>query len=650
VSVIEDTIIAFGKEPWTAHQALFAHRHHDLTPQFHGEIIQLWHSSLPSIMLMAFRGAGKSTLSEEAIIVGACLRDFHNGIILGSSYERACERLAAVKHEFETNPFIEQLFGNMVGHTWNEGKIVLANGVVLSAFGRGQSLRGSKHLDRRPDCCFADDVEEQEDVDTPEARAKMLRWFMKVVTPALDPHARIRMAATPLHPESLAMVLSQSKGWLTRTYPAITLDSIGARQAAWPARFPLADVDELETRFRNLGLLTEFRQEYMCEASAEEDRVFVKDYFRVEPQVRTWHAVYGFYDPARTVKVTSATTGWCYFSWVNNRLIVWDAGADFFKPDELVDHIFKKDLQYNPVEVGVERDGLEEFLLQPLRHEMVKRSRFINIVPYKAPVGKLQFIKSLQLFFKAKEIIFDRHFPELEAQLLGFPQGRIDAPNALAYALRMRPGKVIYENFSVTNIVGVELNPRLPVWLAINATSGWTTGVLLQSVDGALHVLADYVRESDPTTGLPEVLADASLEAGRGFRIVAGPNHFTGHDRVGLRAAANRLPVVLRRGGPGLVGRQELNRLMKLQSRGQPSFRVCPDAHWTLNALAGGYSRPALATGAFSEFAKESPHKVLMEGLESFCGLLGAGLAGDEDDERRYAVDSTGRRYLTARG
>jgi hypothetical protein len=212
----------------------------------------------------------------------------------------------------------------------------------------------------------------------------------------------------------------------------------------------------------------------------------------------------------------------------------------------------------------------------------------------------------------------------------------------------MRPGKVIYENFSVTNIVGAELNPRLPVWLAVNATSGWTTGVLLQSVDGALHVLADYVRESDPTTGLPEVLADAGLEAGRGFRIVAGPNHFTGHDRVGLRAAANRLPVVLRRGGPGLVGRQELNRLMKLQSRGQPSFRVCPDAHWTLNALAGGYSRPALATGAFSEFAKESPHKVLMEGLESFCGLLGAGLTGDEDDEREYATAPDGRRYLTA--
>jgi len=47
---------------------------------------------------------------------------------------------------------------------------VLANGACAQAFGRGQSLRGVKHLDIRPDLVFADDVEEDEHVRTPEAR------------------------------------------------------------------------------------------------------------------------------------------------------------------------------------------------------------------------------------------------------------------------------------------------------------------------------------------------------------------------------------------------------------------------------------------------------------------------------------------------
>jgi len=645
----EDVVRALASSPWDAHWSLFSHRHHDATPHFHEEIISLWHSAIPRLMLMAFRGAGKSTLSEEAIIVGACYKRFHNGIILGSSYERACERLAAIKYEFETNQFIEPLFGNMVGRTWNEGKVILSNGVVLQAFGRGQSLRGSKHLDRRPDICFADDVEEQEDVDTPEARAKMLKWFMKVVVPALDPHSRIRMAATPLHPESLAMLLSKERGWETRVYPIETIGPAGERIASWPARFPIDAVDARMAEFHSLGLMTEYKQEYMCEAENEADKAFTKDMFRIEPIARTWHAVYGFYDPARSVRSTSATTGWCYFSWINNRLIVWDAGASFWKPDELIDHIFKMDAEYSPVEIGIERDGLEEWVLQPLRHEMLKRQQFIPIAPYKAPIGKIQFIKQLQVFFKAREVIFAKQLPELEKQLINFPQGLIDAPNALAYATRMRPGVSIYQDFSVTNIYDdLSISSRVPLWCCVNASANWTTAVLVQSVEGGIHVLADAVADSNPGQVLSEIMAAIGVEAGRSYRSIAPPGHFTGHDTVGLRPAANRVPVSLSRGGASLAGQAEIGKLLKLFRRGEASFKVSQHAKWTLNALSGGYCKDILKNGQPSEFVKPGPYKVLMEGLESFAALLRVGMEQD-DMERRYAYDDTGRRYLTAR-
>ena len=168
-------ILRLGKNRILAHQTLFAHRHPSLTPAFHEEIINLWHSPLPKVLLMAFRGGAKSTLSEEAILVEACLRQFKNGVILGESETRAVERLRAIKHEIEFNPYIEELFGSLVGPTWTDTRIVLANGVALQAYGRGQSLRGVKHLDHRPDRLFVDDLEDNEAVATPEARDKWLK-------------------------------------------------------------------------------------------------------------------------------------------------------------------------------------------------------------------------------------------------------------------------------------------------------------------------------------------------------------------------------------------------------------------------------------------------------------------------------------------
>lgn len=648
----EEVILRLGRNKRLAHAALFGHRHPNKTPDLHYEIIDLWHSAHPKAEVMAFRGAGKSTLSEEGAIVEACLRQFRNGIILGSSYERACERLESIKHEFETNPYIEELFGDLVGSTWNVGKIVLTNGVVIQAFGRGMSLRGSKHLDQRPDLCFADDLEEQEDVETPEARLKTLKWFMQTVLPALAPDARVRVLATPLDKEALAMQLAKDQDWVTKIFPVEHLDVNGERQAAWPDRYPLDWIDKTKANFERLGLMTEYKQEFMCEAEDPASKTFTADLFRIEPIVRTWQAAFAFFDPARSVKATSSSTGWAVWSWVNNRLVVWDGGGQLWKPDEIVNQIFVIDEQYSPVEIGVERDGLEEFLLQPLRQEMSRRNTIVAIRPMKAPVGKLSFIKGLQPFFKAREVVFAKPLPELQAQLLSFPSGRIDGPNALAYALKMRPGAPVYEDFSINNILeDLSMATRTPAWLAVNSNSSWTSGVLAQVVEGVLHVVGDWVREGDPGEVLASIVASAGLESGRApLRVVAGPSHFTGHDTVGLRAAANKVPVGLRTGADLATGQAEIRELLKRTTRGNPSLRVSTNARWTLNAFSGGYCRDVLRSGELSEFTKTGPHKVLMEGLEAFAGLLRGGVATEDDNPRNYAYAPDGRRYLSARG
>ena len=645
-----EVIVKLGRDPCLAHQVLFAHRHPQKTPEFHYEIIRLWHSDLPRVLVQAFRGAAKSTIAEEAIIIQACLRQFRNVLVLGETYERAVERLRAIKHEFETNPVIAELFGDLVGQTWSEGKIILANGVIIQAFGRGQSLRGSKHLDYRPDRAFGDDIENEESVATPEAIEKCMRWFMSVVIPALSPDALVRINGTPLNPRSVICQLQVEPNWVSRVYPIESIDSqTSARVATWPDRFNLGWIDSTKADYARLGLFDNYMQEFMCKAEDPAHKPFTGDLITVTPTVRSWEAVYAMYDPARTVKSTSASTGVAIWSWVANRLIVWDAYAGMWKPDEIIADMFRVDDVYRPVVIGVERDGLEEFIMQPLRQEQVRRAYAIPIRPLKAPTGKLDFIRSLQPFFKAKEVIFAKPLADATAQLLGFPSGRIDIPNALAYALRLRPGLPIYEGFSVQHIAeDLPLVARQPAYLAVNTDGACTTCALVQVVDGGLNVVADAVREGDAGSCLDGMRVELAMRAdGRPLKFFAGPAHFSQHDSLGLRAAIVRIPADCGRGGSELRGREEMRHLLGRLAKGYPALRVSSQARWTLNMFAGGYCREITKHGALTEFAIPGPYKVLAEGIESFAALMkSSSIRADEPVNYRTTPD--GRRYVSS--
>lgn len=637
--------IDLGVDRVLAHQVLFQHRHPDRTPKFHVEIIRDWHGEDRQVATQAFRGGGKSTIAEEALIIRALYREFKNGLIVGATQDLAAERLRAIKHELETNERIIDVFGEMVGPTWTEDEIILTNNVRILAKSRGQKMRGTKFQDQRPDAVFVDDIEDTEDsLETIKATKK---WLMTVLIPALDPRAIIRIAATPVHPEALAEDLHKDSSWTSRKYPIRYRDEAGAWTATWPDRFPLADIERIEASFQGKGMLREFNMEYMCAASRDEDRAFRDHMIRVEPRVRTWQAVYGMFDPARTVRESSATTGFAAWSWMPN-LVVWDAWGRRLFPDAIVASIFEFNEKYSPVWVGVEEDGLNEWLLQPIRQEQVRRGVALPLRAVRAPKGKHAFIRGLQPFFNAREVTLATELPDLRAQLLSFPNGVIDVPNALAYALRMRPGAPVYDGFGPQH-VAENLMPAhgQPLWLALNATGHTVTGVLAQLLDGSLRVLGDYVREGDAGEWVEHIVAAAQADGGRGVRIVVPPEHFSAYNTSGLTQAVKRLPADPRKGVDVGAGKGWIRDILQRQARGQQRVLISGEARNTLNAFAGGYARSILKGGHLADYADEGVYRVLMEGLESFCGLMKIGVEA-EDDGRHYDYTRDGRRFVSA--
>jgi hypothetical protein len=634
-----------------AHQFLFEHRHPETTPDFHYEMIDDWHGPSRAVMHMAYRGSAKSTIGEEAVVIRALFKEFHNCVILGESQPKANERLAAIKYEFEENEVLNEIFGDLVGTTWNEDKIILTNGVCIQSKGAGQSFRGTKHLIWRPDLLFVDDLENDENSGTPDARAKLLKYFMANVRGALAKNHRMMMTATPLGPEALAVKFYANPDWHRRRYPVKYRDvETGEWRSTWPDQRSIEEIDALEQEFRNAGSGTEFMQEYMVEAQDPASKAFTPDMFRTEATVRAYQPVVSVYDPARTAKEKSAHTGVVHGSWSGNRLLVWEAYGRTWMPDQIIDDMFRQQERFNSATVGVEDHGLHEFLMQPLRAEQVRRQQLLPLKIVKPPKGKDDFIRSLQPFFKAGEVIFAGECADLRQQLEDFPTGRKDVPNALAYFLTLRPGQLVYDGLGPQHIVEDMVAARgSPVWVTVNSRNGMTAAVLMQLVNGSLHILADYVREGDAGIVLADILQDATLEAAMKPRLMAAPAHFEKFETVGLRAAARKIPVEVRQGGPEHVGREEVRALLRRAAHGQSALMVSTRARWVLNGFLSGYAYGVEKTGALSSEPVEGNYRVLMECIETFTALLRNPVLDDTDSAINYAQTADGRRYISAR-
>lgn len=645
-----------------AHKVVFAERHAQVSPPFHDDLIRDFHSKRRKdrySVYEVFRGGGKSTIAEEGIALKGGFREFDYCLIVGASEDRALDRLKAIKHEIEANDRFNRLFGDLTGKSWSisDSALELSSGRLVACIGKGQKIRGIKFREHRPDFLLIDDLESREDMRQPHTRDEVRRWLMTELLPACDvSRVIVRMLATPLDPAAIPERLKKDDNWTVHVYPVRYLDDAGQQQSAWPERVPLEEINEMERSYQAHGMSQEFASEYLCEATAPEDKPFRQDMIRlagigdVPVQVRTWQATYAMIDPARTTGSKSADTGWVVWSWIGARLVVWASGSKKMMPDEIVDLCFTLHRDHHLTTLYVERDGLEEWLMQPIRHRQVQEGVYLPIESVKAPNSKNDFIRALRIYFQAREVVFAQPLPELTDQLLSFPTGNKDALNALAYAPRLRAGAPVYDGFGARNVgEGLARLRGRTYWLCLGADRRHVVGALCQLHDGQFRIYADWVREGEAAAVLKDIITEANLETGGQFRLIGGPLHFNQYLNVGLRQAAARLPMDMQQGTAPEVGRAEIRNLLAREVRGEPALLVDFSARWVLNGFAGGYARTLEKGGQLADSAADGPYKLLMEALESFAGVLRAGRDADEDDEVHYAATKDGRRYVSAR-
>lgn len=646
-------------DPVLAHSVVFARRHPQATPAFHRQIITDFWSPAEYVGEMAFRGAAKSTLAEEAVTLMVLFGMEKYVLIVGSSYERACERLTAIKHEIATNEIILDIWGDQVGEKWGESEIILKNGCKVHALGMGQDFRGTKHWDTRPTLLVIDDLESRETVDTERQREKVIGFVSRELIPACEPTARKRISGTPLHPKAWLEQMRRNAHWTFRVHPVVVpavTNPAEWERSQWPERFPLSRVKQIRDEAERIGELQGFVQEYLCQSEEPALKPFQQRHIVRAPSIPEWAPSIVICDPARTVNTAKAArTGYVVVSWVGAKCYVRYASGAFHMPSEIIGELFRLDDIFRPIHIAVEKDGLEQFLLQPLRASMMERANVLPLLPINAPRDrdKKTFIKGLQPFFEAGDILMCDDFPDLTQEILGFPTGLVDVINALAYAPRLRGGKPVYEDFGIQHVAGEELHPQKQgtTWLIVNAapTGGsHVAAALVQYVNGALRVFADWVREGTPDDALGTILSEAIQIAGV-FRVAAPSDQFDQFNNFGLGRTLQRL----RTGNVEHTPHPDrclgaLQPLLRSQMRGYRVFLASRRARWTIGALSLGYAYGLDKSAMLNPHPEPGYYATLMRGLESFVRWVSVG-TGTADEPLNYQYTPDGRRYLSTR-
>lgn len=423
------------------------------------------------------RGHAKSTNFTFKDGLHAVLYEYKHFIILMSdTYGQAAGFLSAYAEELEENEAIRADFGDLRGGVWREDVIVTKTDIKVQALGAGQKVRGLKHKNWRPDLFVLDDMENDENVRTPEQRKKLHNWFTKAVLKAGDSYTDFVYIGTILHYDGLLAKILKNPGFKGRKYQAVLAFSnsklwddweksytdlgnenheadalaffeahreemLAGTQVLWEEKNSYYDL----MRERVDGGEAAFNSELQNEPINPEDCLFNEEWFDYyNPHDTDFSAprwdFFGFVDPSlgKTKKSDFSAIITLALDKQTGYMYVADADIERRHPDKIIEDVLEKarwlqkSFKKRYRKFGAETNQFQWFLKEQLAKASAKARVYLPIIEINQTSDKLLRVQTLQPDIKNKYIKFNVQHKRLLEQLKFFPLGDYDdGPDAL---------------------------------------------------------------------------------------------------------------------------------------------------------------------------------------------------------------------------
>lgn len=423
--------------------------------------------------IAAPRGEAKSTIvSQIAVLFGLATGRLFYPCIVMDAFEQAAEMLEAIKAELEFNQRLATDFPELCGQgrVWRAGVIVTANNRKVEAFGSGKKMRGRRHGPYRPDFIVLDDIENDDNVRSPEQRDKLERWVKRTVLSlgSADDTCRVVLIGTVLHYDSVLNRFIKNPLWRSKAFRAIiawpdhmdlwdeweelllnageeaalrfyqqhAADMEAGAVVSWPAMRPLYKLMVKRARDGHDA----FDSEQQNDPAAGEGAPFDKCIHFWVNKLADW-IMYGACDPslgrlgASRDPSAILVGGFNRFGGVDKQMPILDVVEAKIRkrlPDRIIEDIIAMQREYRCVMWAFESVQFQEFL----RTELLKRSALRGIPVPARPVmphaDKILRIESMQPYCAAEQIRVHPSQTTLIQQLRHFPKAdHDDGPDAL---------------------------------------------------------------------------------------------------------------------------------------------------------------------------------------------------------------------------
>ena len=207
------------------------------------------------------RNHSKTTIKCFLILLFQALEEpwkYQHYLNVQNTEDKALAINTSVMIELEENRILRALYGVQVTtEKWTAGQFVLKNGVVFSAIGAGQSIRGINYRQKRPDYIIVDDLYNEDDIYNTDSTIKKNNWFWGSLYPARAKGKRnaIKIQGTAVNAEDLMEKAKNSKRIVSRTFRGV-LDW-DKKTVLWPE---LNTFESLMHDREDMGSLIFFRE------------------------------------------------------------------------------------------------------------------------------------------------------------------------------------------------------------------------------------------------------------------------------------------------------------------------------------------------------------------------------------------------------
>ena len=240
------------------------------------------------------RGHAKSTHFDIFIPLWLkANKDLNVMVLVGKSQENAITLLSDIQAELEFNQRYIADFGvQKCEGSWQAGSFVTADDVAFFARGRGQSPRGLRHKQWRPDYVAIDDLDDDELVNNPDRVARLTKWVKEALFGALDGgRGRFVMVGNLIGKCSVLANFIASKGVVVSKVNAIDRNG----KPSWAAKW---DIEEINKMAAFMGY-TSFQREMMNNPITE-GAVFRHDWIKWKKMLplHEYDSIVAYCDPS----------------------------------------------------------------------------------------------------------------------------------------------------------------------------------------------------------------------------------------------------------------------------------------------------------------------------------------------------------------